>query len=87
MNLASLLLLMLGIVGGPAFKAGAQVTLTWTGGSLVPTNLWSDANNWDALAVGLSNNWFTVPGSASTNRVILTMDPARGSVFYRMVYP
>lgn len=36
---------------------------------------------------GLSTNWFTVPGSSATNRVILSIDPACGSAFYRLVYP
>lgn len=41
----------------------------------------------NSLAVGLSNNWVRLPSSASTNAVILPMDPANGSVFYRLGYP
>ena len=36
---------------------------------------------------GLTTSWFTVPGSATTNHVIMTIDPANGSVFYRLIYP
>ena len=35
----------------------------------------------------MSSNWFTVPDSTTTNRVIMTIDPANGAVFYRLVYP
>ncbi len=41
----------------------------------------------NSLATGLTNNWATVPGSQETNRVILSIDKASGSVFYRLVYP
>jgi pectate lyase len=39
------------------------------------------------LAVGLTPNWFPVPGSSATNQINLPIDPAHGSVFYRLVYP
>lgn len=41
----------------------------------------------NALAVGLSNNWTTVAGSTTTNRVFLPVAPANGAVFVRLVYP
>ena len=37
--------------------------------------------------VGLGTNWVTVPGSTTTNRVIVPIDPANGSVFYRLAIP
>jgi autotransporter-associated beta strand protein len=40
----------------------------------------------NAPTVGLTSNWVTVPGSSTTNRVALTVDPANGSVFSRLVY-
>lgn len=40
----------------------------------------------NAPNVGLNSNWVTVPGSSTTNRVILTINPAYGSVFSRLVY-
>src|SRR5256885_15540473 len=33
------------------------------------------------------NNWVTVPGSTTTNRVVIPIDPANGSVFYRLAVP
>jgi fibronectin-binding autotransporter adhesin len=39
------------------------------------------------ITVGLQSNWFDVPGSASVNSVTNPINPANGSVFYRMVYP
>ncbi len=37
--------------------------------------------------VGLGMNWVTVPGSVTTNRVVMSIDPANGSVFYRLALP
>jgi hypothetical protein len=34
-----------------------------------------------------SGNWVTVPGSTTTNRVVLPIDPANGSAFYRLAFP
>jgi autotransporter-associated beta strand protein len=62
---------------------GANLTLTWpadhTGWRLqVQTN---------TLASGLGTNWSDVAGSTGTNQVVIPVNPANGSVFYRMVYP
>ena len=37
--------------------------------------------------VGVGTNWATVPGSTVTNRVVVPIDPANGSVFYRLALP
>jgi autotransporter-associated beta strand protein len=63
--------------------SGNQLTLSWpadhTGWRLqVQTN---------AITVGLRSNWVDVAGSTSVNTMNFTIDPANGSVFYRMVYP
>jgi hypothetical protein len=34
----------------------------------------------------LSPSWFPYPGSTATNRIIITVDPTRPNVFYRLVY-
>lgn len=53
----------------------------------------SDQTGWrleaqtNHLADGLSTNWFTIVGSATTNQVYLPIDPANGSVFLRLTYP
>jgi hypothetical protein len=41
----------------------------------------------NSLSVGLSTNWVTVANSVLTNRMIFTIDPTVGCVFYRMVHP
>jgi autotransporter-associated beta strand protein len=41
----------------------------------------------NAVSVGLLSNWFDVPGSTTTNQVVMPVNPANGTVFYRMVYP
>lgn len=63
--------------------SGGEVELSWPE-SHVGWRLQAQTNS---INVGISDNWFTVPGSSSTNRVILAVDPANGTVFYRMVYP
>ena len=41
----------------------------------------------NSVKVGLSTNWYTWPGSSSVNSVSTPIDPANGTVFYRLVYP
>jgi uncharacterized membrane protein len=36
---------------------------------------------------GLGSNWVTVPGSVATNHVVVPLDQANGSVFYRLAVP
>ena len=61
--------------------AGSQLTLQWpqdhTG--------WSLQSN--SISLANPSNWFAVPGSATTNKVIITINPALSNVFYRMTYP
>ena len=63
--------------------SGNVVTLSWpadhTGWRLqAQTNL---------LTKGLGTNWAEIPGAASVNTTNFTVNPANGSVFYRLVYP
>jgi autotransporter-associated beta strand protein len=37
--------------------------------------------------LGLGLNWVDVPGSPATNQLSFPLDPANGSVFFRMVFP
>jgi len=41
----------------------------------------------NSLGAGLGTNWVDVAGSTTVNSVNATLDPANGTVFYRMVYP
>jgi len=61
--------------------SGGLLDISWpvAGGSLQ-----TQTNN---PGVGLSANWAVVPGSTTTNRVVVPIDPANGSVFYRLAFP
>lgn len=65
-----------GVVGG-------QVKLTWpqdhTG--------WSLQAQTNGLNAGLGTNWVTVPGTTLTNQILLPINPANPTVFFRLVYP
>jgi len=63
--------------------SGSNLNLSWpadhTGWRLlVQTN---------PISVGLSTNWVTWPNSTSVNAVSVPVNPANGSVFFRLVYP
>jgi autotransporter-associated beta strand protein len=69
-----------------AAVTGGNLSLSWP----------ADHTGWrlliqtNHLAGGLSantNDWTTVPGSASTNQVNITIDPTKPGEYYRMVYP
>ena len=70
----------------------APITPTFTNGVLSlswPANqtgfrLEVQTNN---LVTGLGTNWFTLAGSTATNQTTLPLDPANGSVFFRLVFP
>jgi hypothetical protein len=65
-NLILLLLLVVSALVLPVFQAGAA-SLAWSGGSLVPTNLWSDANNWDTLTAPVDGDAVAFNNTGSTN--------------------
>src|SRR5437867_4142881 len=48
---------------------------------------WSLMGQTNGLNVGISTNWVTVPGSTATNHVIIPINPANGTVFFRLSYP
>jgi autotransporter-associated beta strand protein len=61
--------------------SGNTLTLNWPlsyQGWLLQSNSIDLAN---------TNDWFLVPGSASTTQEIITMNPAKTNVFYRMKHP
>jgi hypothetical protein len=63
--------------------SGNQLTLSWPADHIG----WRLQSQTNPTTVGLRSNWFDVPGSTTTNQVIMQVNPANGSVFYRMVYP
>jgi autotransporter-associated beta strand protein len=62
---------------------GNTLQLSWAG----------DYTGWrlevqtNTLAAGVGTNWVTVPGSTTTNLLLLPISDVQGSVFYRLAYP
>ncbi len=64
-----------------ASVTGNQLNLSWPAdhlGWLLQSNSVNLAN---------TNDWFTVPGSASTSTEVITVDPTKPAVFYRIAHP
>jgi autotransporter-associated beta strand protein len=62
--------------------SGSTLTVTWPATHLG----WSLQAQTNSLAVGIANNWVTIPGTASVTSTNLTINPANGAVFYRLFY-
>jgi hypothetical protein len=61
-----------------------QMTLQWPAGYIG----WELQQQISTLATGITaTNWTTVANSAVTNQVIVTINPATGAAFYRLVHP
>ena len=66
-----------------AVVSGGNLNISWP----------SDHTGWrlevqtNSVAVGISTNWVTVPGSTTVNSVAVPLDPVNPTVFYRLVYP
>jgi glucose/arabinose dehydrogenase len=64
-----------------ARASGSQLDLSWpvAGGRLqVQTN---------SVSVGITTNWFDIPGSTLTNHVLVPIDQVNGSQLYRLALP
>ena len=62
--------------------SGNTLALSW------PTNLgWFLQTQTNSLATGLGTNWAVVPGSGSVTSTNITINPANGSVFFRLTTP
>jgi hypothetical protein len=57
-----------------------QLTLSWPAGHTG----WQLQSN--SLGLTVPGAWFTIPGSTSTNQMIVTPNATNGQVFYRMFY-
>lgn len=64
---------------------GTNLTLSWPATGYI--GYWRLEAQTNALTVGLYTNWVEVAGASATNKVILTVDPTKGAVFYRLIYP
>ena len=60
--------------------SGNSLTLSWPAAYLT----WSLQSNSVSL---LSTNWFIVPNSSAATQFVITINPARTNVFYRLVAP
>jgi hypothetical protein len=60
-------------------RSGNQLTLSW------PSPGWTLQTQTNSTAVGIRTNWVNVSGSTTTNLMVLPINPANGSVFYRLV--
>ena len=63
--------------------AGNQLSLSWP----ADNTGWHLQAQTNSVGVGLGINWVDVPASGTTNLVIMTINPANGSVFYRLISP
>ncbi len=67
---------------GAAFDANTgQLTLNWPPGHTG----WILQAQTNSPVSGLGTNWVTISGTDSTNRIVLPVNPANGSVFFRLV--
>jgi hypothetical protein len=63
--------------------AGNQLTLNWPADHIG----WRLQAQTNPIGVGIRSNWSDYPGSTTVNTITTTVNPANGSVFYRMIYP
>jgi autotransporter-associated beta strand protein len=66
-----------------ATLSGNTLTLSWPADHLG----WHLQVQTNGLSSGLATNWVTIPGSDAVTSTNITVNPAYGSVYYRMVYP
>jgi autotransporter-associated beta strand protein len=66
-----------------AVVVGNQLNLSWPADHLG----WRLQAQTNSLSTGLSSNWADVTGSESVTNMSFTIDPAKATVFIRMIYP
>jgi hypothetical protein len=66
-----------------ASVTGNQLTLSWPADHVG----WRLQVQTNSLLLGLRTNWVDVAGSSSVSNITVTINPANGSVFYRMIHP
>ncbi|MDW8381949.1 MAG: autotransporter-associated beta strand repeat-containing protein [Verrucomicrobiota bacterium] len=64
-----------------AVVSGGRLELSWPADRIG----WRLLSN--AVSVVASDQWYPIAGSETTNRIVITPNPARTNVFYRLVYP
>jgi len=63
--------------------SGNTLTLSWPADHLG----WHLQVQTNAPGTGLGTNWVTLPGSELVTSTNITINPANGAVFYRLIYP
>ena len=63
--------------------SGNVLTLSWPADHIG----WRLQTQTNSLSSGLGSGWTDVAGSTTVNSVNMTINPANGTLFYRMVYP
>jgi hypothetical protein len=71
-----------------------SLTFFTTGGGTAMDLSWpADHTGWrlqaqtNSLSTGLTTTWHTVPGSTTTNHMIIPVAPGNPTVFFRLIYP
>jgi hypothetical protein len=59
---------------------GANLVISWP----ADHTGWRLQSQTNALSVGLGTNWVDWIGSTGTNQMTIPLDPANGSVFFRL---
>ncbi len=62
--------------------SSGNLTLSWP----ADHTGWTLQAQTNSLAIGISNDWVNVPNSSATNEVVMPINPANGTVFFRLVY-
>ncbi len=73
--------------GGIVYKLAPMRLTIQLSGNLLDISWPAPGGRLQAQTNGLGANWITVPGSSATNHVVVPIDPANGSVFYRLAVP
>ena len=63
--------------------AGNMMRLTWPFDHIG----WRLVGQTNSVGAGPGASWTTVPGSTATNQVFVSINPANGGAFFRLVYP
>jgi hypothetical protein len=81
------------VAATPTSANSTNVTFSLQGGDTVQLSWPSDHIGWrlqeqtNSLSTGLGTNWVTMSDSSVTNQLFIPINPANGSVFFRLVYP
>ncbi|HEX3628552.1 MAG TPA: autotransporter-associated beta strand repeat-containing protein [Verrucomicrobiae bacterium] len=62
--------------------SGGNLALSWP----ADHTGWTLQSQTNGLSVGISTNWANVANSSTTNQVVMPINPANGTVFYRLMY-